>query len=428
MNIGETILNRYEIEDLLMEGGQARLAKALDKQTNCIVVIKQLSAFPKDPNYNEECARFQRAAQIRISHPNVVDPLDYHEEKGDHYIVMPFIEGDTLDNYIFKRGGRLPFHEALQIITEIASGLSAIHQQGIVDRDLKPSNIIVDPDNHPHIIDLGICKNTNEKTITKGSGLMGSLLWMSPEQVLYPGSEDFRSDIYSLGAIFYFMLTGSPPIRGNDAQSIILSICQYVPPSPRQLDPSIPVHVDEACMRLLAKEREARFQTVEAFVQVITGGPRSVAGPACISCGLAIQAGSNYCQNCGAQIDSLKDQTAKCFACGAQSGEGPQCPGCGRSFSHSDHRLTFSKGTLTGMTFRIPEGIFQIGRNELSPRDHMISRRHLNVACVDGSVAFEDSGSTNKTLVAGQIADHQIMLITNCEVCIAGNTGTYSHK
>ena len=202
MNIGEAILNRYKIEDLLMEGGQARLAKALDEQTNCAVVIKQLSAYPDDPHYNEERARFQRAAQIRIGHPNVVDPLEYREEGGEHYIIMPFIDGVTLENYVFKCGGKLTVDEKIRIIIELADGLAAIHRKGIVDRDLKPSNIIVDPDNHVHIIDLGICKNTNEKTITKGSGLMGTLLWMSPEQVLYPRSEDFRSDIYSLGAIF----------------------------------------------------------------------------------------------------------------------------------------------------------------------------------------------------------------------------------
>lgn len=429
MQIGQFVLGRYEIIDLISEGGQASIAKAQDKNTNSIIVVKHLIAYPGQSNYDEELSRFQRAAQIRIGHPNVVDPIDYGEEDGEHYMIMPFIEGITLENHLISHGGKLSVDQAVSIIAEVASGLGAIHRKSIVHRDMKPLNIIMGTDGHPYIIDLGICRKANEQTITKGPGLIGSLQWLSPEQVANPGTEDHRSDLYSLAAIFYFMLTGSTPVQGTDPGSIVLSICQHIPPSPRQLNPLVPEHIDQACMRLLAKQPEARFQTAEEFIQAINSTAQTPgAGCFCTSCGSEIQPGSRYCPNCGALVNSDQNQPAWCFACGTQVGEAAVCANCGRPFSHSDHRLSFSTGTLTGMSFRIPEGIFSVGRDELSPRDYHISRQHLSVACLNGTVLVQDAGSANKTYIAGRLADHPIPLTPNQELCIAGNTATYNHN
>jgi serine/threonine protein kinase len=429
LRIGEAVLGRYQIDDLLSEGGQASVAKGLDTQTGNEVVIKQLIASPGQNHYKEELARFKRAAQIRICHRNVVDPIDSGQENNNWYMIMPFIEGITLDKYLITQGGKLASDQAVSIITEIAQGIGAIHQKGIVHRDLKPENIIIDHNGDPYILDLGICRNTNEKTITTNAGLLGSLIWMSPEQAANPGSEDYRSDLYSLGGIFYLLLTGVPPVKGNDPASVILSICQTIPPSSRQLDPSVPSNIDYCCMKLLAKQKEQRFQTIDDFIATLNGIiPVAQRNSFCTSCGNQAQPDSKYCSNCGAAIGRTHNIVAKCIACGTQVGESPTCSGCGKAFSHSDHRLSFSTGSLTGIVFRIPEGIYYVGRNELSPRDYHISRKHLSIACSDGSVQVEDSGSANKTYIGSQLADHPILLTANQILCIAGNTATYNHK
>lgn len=429
MRLGQIILNRYEIIDLIAEGGQASIAKGIDRDTNNHVVIKQLSASPGQPHYDEELARFQRAARINIGHPNVIDPIDSGQEDGENYMIMVFIDGIILENHIRANGGKLSANEATTIIKAIASGLGAIHQDGIVHRDLKPENIIIHPDGNPYIIDLGICRDINRQTITKGDGFLGTLLWMSPEQVVNSGNEDLRTDLYSLGALFYFMLTGNLPVQGNDTGSIVISICQHMPPSPHQIDSSIPSHVDQACMKLLEKQPEHRFQTADDFIAALDGTiPIAQANCFCISCGLRTQPGIQYCQNCGAALNVSQSQSTLCLACGTPAEAVSVCPGCNRVFSNSDHHICFASGSLTGKSFRIPEGTFAVGRNELSPRDYHISRRHLLVVCSNGSVHIEDAGSANKTYVGTNLADHPILLTANEPLCIAGNMANYNHK
>lgn len=429
LQIGQVVLGRYEVVDFVGDGGEGTTVKALDHQTGNMVAIKQLAVCPDSTGYDEMVARFQRAAQISIGHPNVLDPIDYGEEDGEHYLVTPFVDAVNLEAFLRMHGPKLPVDQAVHIVMEIAKGLDAIHAKGIVHRDIKPPNIMVCQDGSILIIDFGICRNTKEKTITNGTKLHGSLYWMSREQAATPGTEDHRSDVYSLGAMFYFMLVGVLPVRGSDAASIILSICQYVPDSPRQLDPSIPLHIDHACMRALAKQREARFQSASEFIEALNAQiPYQQVNPYCPACGFLHEPSAIYCNNCGAPLNATKNQPARCLACGAETGQGRICSNCQRSFGHTDHRLAFNKGTVAGTTFRIPEGIYRVGRNELSPRDYHISRQHLSVACLNGSVFLEDTGSTNKTYIAGRPITNPTALLPGQEVCIAGNIATYTYS
>lgn len=209
------------------------------------------------------------------------------------------------------------------------------------------------------------------------------------------------------------MLTGTLPVRGTDAASIILSICQYIPDSPHLFDPSISLHISQACMRALAKQRELRFQSATEFIEALNQlTPAQQVNSFCTACGLQQEQNASFCYNCGAPLNSTMSQLVKCLACGAEAGQASICPNCHRSFSHSNHCLAFNKGTLTGTTFLIPEGIYTIGRNELSPRDFHISRQHLSIACLNGSVLLEDIGSTNKTYIAGRVSySHQAYIV-----------------
>ena len=425
MEIGELILGRYEIVDLLPNGGQASLAKATDRKTGQFVAVKRLSATPDQSNYREELARFQRAGRMRIGHPAVVDPIECAEEGGQWYIIMPYIEGVNLEQFVAQHGGRLLAEKAIPIIEGVAGGLEAIHRHGVVHRDLKPLNIVIDLQGLPHIVDLGICHKMGEATITKGSGLIGTLQWMSPEQVSKPGSEDERSDLYALGVIMYYSLTGISPVKGDEAGAIAVSICRDVPPEPRQVLGTIPAPLSQACMKLMAKRPEDRFQTAEAFLKVLKGQPSNVgAGGFCTSCGAPAEAGAKFCRYCGAEL-GVRPRPARCLACGGEAGEASTCPKCRRPFT-ADHRLLFGTGTLTGMTFRIPEGNYVVGRDALSERDLHISREHFRVQCLISSVFVEDAGSTNKTYVAGHPADQFMPLVAGLEFALAGNTATYT--
>ena len=426
MEIGQTILGRYSIDDLISEGGQARVAKGTDQNTGQAVAIKQLAASPGDPHHKVELDRFKLTGRLRIGHPNVVDPFDFGEEDDEWYLIMPFVDGMNLADHVARNGGTLPADLATSIAVDVAQGLAAAHALGVVHRDIKPHNIMVGTDTQARIVDFGICRMQGRKTLTTGPGLLGSLEYMSPEQAQNASIVDLRTDLYSLGAVWYFMLTGSPPVSGQTIESIAVSICQRVPPSPRQHDSLIPIRVDQACMRLLAKRPEGRFQSAEEFIQAVHGVPQPANGDFCFACGEPVATTYKYCHRCGVALQARPNEPARCLACGAMAGDAPVCPGCSRTFSHADHRLQFVSGSLTAAAFRIPEGHYVVGRQQLSARDCHISRRHFWVSCSDGSVVVQDAGSTNKTFVAGLPGDVPTQLVQGHELYVAGNTATYT--
>ena len=425
MQFGQ-IIRGHEVIDLIAEGGQFSVAKARCLKTGAVVAIKQLAAAPGQSNYDEELARFHRQAGLRFGHPNILDPIDSGQEDGEWYIIMPFVVGNSLASHVMAAGGRLLPDHAKKIALEVAGGLSAVHARGVVHRDIKPENIQVRPDGSAVLLDFGICRKVTEKTITRGAGLLGSPAFMSPEQTLNPSTVDHRSDLYSLGAVDYFMLTGFPPVRGNDVDAITRSIREDIPASPRTLDPSIPADLDSVCMTLLAKPPEHRLQTADQVIAALSGQGQPSAGVFCRSCGVQSAPNARYCGRCGAALGLAAAQGPRCMACGTTVGEAASCSHCHRPFSHANHRLSGRQGTMAGDAIRIPEGIFVVGRIELSSRDAHISRRHVLVACTNGVVHFQDSGSSNGTFVAGVRADTPIMLAPGQEIVIGGNVLVYT--
>ncbi len=427
--IGDVILGRYEIDDLLPEGGQASLATARDGTTGLRVVVRALAASLEASNYDQELARFDRAASLLIGHPNVIDPIDRGEEGGRHYMVLPYVEGPTLAQYVVRLGGRLDANEAELIVRQIAEGLSACHTKGVTHRDIKPENILIDDQRVIHIIDLGLCSLSYEATITQGNGFQGSLHWVAPEQIMDPRCGDHRIDLYALGAIYYYLLTGQLAAQGETPEAVMLSVCQWTPPTPRQLHPSIPEHADAVCMQLLAKDPRDRFQNADAVLKALDGKRDApTPGAVCRSCGARIAPGGGYCPRCGASLNHTGPQSVRCLACGRIVGQAAACPDCLRPFGARDHRLTFRAGPLTGETFRIPEGDYYVGRGALAPRDYHVSRRQLQLACANGTVSVRDLDSANATRVDGQVADRPCHLAPGAEIRFAGNIGIYTNQ
>ena len=276
-------------------------------------------------------------------------------------------------------------------------------------------------------MDLELCRNLQEATITQNAGMLGSLQWMSPEQATDATRVDIRSDLYSLGLILYFMLTGKPTIELTDIATMVLAILQQETPSPRQCDVSIPEWIDRVCMKLVAKRPEQRYQTATEVIQALEiGGASARATGVCTAYGTPLCPSSFYCPSCGAKQGVGTASSCYCLGCGSVAPDATSCPGCHRTFGVQGHRLVFENGPLAGHVFRIPEGIYPVGRQILCPRDRTLSRRHFHVSYLNGTVHIEDAGSAQNTYVDEQPANRPIALCSNQILRIASNRATYA--
>ena len=425
MKISELLLGRYKITDLLPSGAQGDLVKACDRTTGNVVVVKQLNTPASATHYSIDKARFDRAGRIRINHSNVVDPIEYIENGCERFIIMPFIEGVRLSAFIASHGGKLPLDKALPILLALADALAEMHAKGVVHRDLKPDNILIRPDGNPVVIDFGICRLVNNQTITQGDGLIGTLVWCPSEQIHDARLVDHRADLYALGALAYLMLTGRMPFAGDSTEAIVKSICLDTPASPSQLESSIPPHIDQTIMCLLAKVPEARFDSAQAVKQALNG--QLSAEAFCSFCGSPEVSGGAFCARCGSDLKPQGPQV-RCLACSHPIEQQAMCPSCQRSFGKTPHRRTFDFGAMAGFTLAVPEGTYTVGRGELLPRDHQISRKHVKITCLNGTVIMQDAGSANGTFVGDQPAVQPVQLMRGCRIRIADNIATYTQS
>jgi hypothetical protein len=315
----------------------------------------------------------------------------------------------------------------VHIAAELASALTVVHAQGVVHRDIKPANILIGADGQVRLVDFGIAHLLREPTITRGHGLLGTANYTAPEQAVNSTAVDGRADVYSLAAVTYFLLIGSPPFRGPSPDALLRAAAQDRPVPPRQLDPRIPEQVSNACLRGLAQQPAQRFQTAEDFRNALVDGAGHAAEAGfCPSCGTTAGPDAEYCAGCGAGLGLHIETAARCLACGASVGQLAACPACRRRFGRVDHRLLFSGGALAGHVFRVPEGEYVVGRTELLARDQHISRRQLRVVCANGSVQVQHAGGANTTFVAGRPAERLMPLQAGFELIIAGNNATYT--
>jgi len=270
--IGE-LIDHYRVLELIGRGAMGVVYKALDVNLDRTVAIKVMSAEVRnDPDFVE---RFRQEARVQaaLNHPNVALLFDYFVHDGAPVAVMEFIEGESLEELIRRRGA-LPAREAIPIFKQALRGVAAAHRAGIIHRDLKPANLMLTKDGIVKVMDFGIAKRQGVTGATKVSTSIGSPLYMAPEQIL-GRAVDCRTDVYGLGITLYELVSGYKPFnpRGKAEYLVLDAHVNDVPEPPTVYRFGIPQPIVDAVMRSLAKEPEARFQSADEFAQALPDVP-----------------------------------------------------------------------------------------------------------------------------------------------------------
>ena len=266
--VGKTLGNRYELLEEVGIGGMATVYKARCNLLNRFVAVKVLKdEFSKD---NEFVKRFRAEAQsaASLTHPNIVSVYDVGEEDGINYIVMEYLEGDTLKDFIEKHG-RLSSEITLKFASQIASALEAAHGAKIIHRDIKPQNIVLVNNNTiAKVTDFGIAKMSSKDTITSSASTIGSVHYFSPEHAKGCYTDE-KSDIYSLGVVMYEMVTGVLPFNADSPVTVALKQIQEVPTTPREIVPSVSNMLNNIIMKAMEKNTIDRYQTAAELLDDI---------------------------------------------------------------------------------------------------------------------------------------------------------------
>jgi eukaryotic-like serine/threonine-protein kinase len=252
---------RYEILDKLGEGAMGVVYRARDASLGRVVALKMLSA---DLGAEEELnQRFQREAEAigRLSHPNIVTVYDVGEASGQLYMAMELLEGDDLRSLIEKRAN-IALPDRVRILVQICAGIAYAHSRGVVHRDIKPANILVGSDGRVKILDFGLARVSARSTITRRGVILGTPDYMAPEQAMGKGV-DRRSDVFSSGAVFYEFLTLEKPFKGKTLHAVLYQIISDDPEPLLTLNPEIPVRLAAVVHRMLLKDAEERYGTME---------------------------------------------------------------------------------------------------------------------------------------------------------------------
>ncbi|WP_040204933.1 Stk1 family PASTA domain-containing Ser/Thr kinase [Neobacillus jeddahensis] len=261
MMIGKRLSDRYKILEMIGGGGMANVYLAHDMILDRDVAVKMLRLdFANDEEF---IRRFRREAQsaTSLAHPNIVNIFDVGEEGDLYYIVMEFIDGQTLKQYI-QQNSPLKVEDAIGIMRQLTSAISNAHQNHIIHRDIKPHNILVDHDGNVKITDFGIAMALSATSITQTNSVLGSVHYLSPEQAR-GGMATKKSDIYSLGIVMFELLTGRLPFSGESAVSIALKHLQSETPSVRRWNPTIPQSVENIVLKATAKDPFHRYKSVD---------------------------------------------------------------------------------------------------------------------------------------------------------------------
>jgi serine/threonine protein kinase len=265
--IGQSI-DRYHILEQLGEGGMAVVYKAYDTHLDCSVAVKVI--LPSYEHTDKFLKRFEREARAlaKLSHPNIVGVIDYGQRDGLPYLVMEYLPGGTLKQ---KLGQSMSWQEAARLIAPIARALAYAHQQGILHRDVKPSNILITQSGEPMLSDFGLAKILEAQEtvdLTGSMGVVGTPEYMAPEQIT--GNEvDRRADIYALGVVFYELVTGRTPYRADTPAAVMIKAATEALPRPTLFIPGLPGNVEQVILKAVEKDPGNRYQSMDEFAQVL---------------------------------------------------------------------------------------------------------------------------------------------------------------
>ncbi|NOR22597.1 MAG: protein kinase [Candidatus Aminicenantes bacterium] len=259
LTTGSVFAGRYQIIEVLGKGGMGKVYRAIDKKLNEEVALKLVK--PEIASDKKTLERFSNELKIarKIAHKNVGRMYELMEEKGTHFITMEYVPGEDLKSFI-KRAGPLSAGKTTFIAKQVCEGLAEAHELGVVHRDLKPQNIMIDKEGNSRIMDFGIARSLKAKGITAEGVIIGTPEYMSPEQV-DAKETDQRSDIYSLGVILYEMVTGRAPFEGDTPLSVAVKQKTETPEDPRKLNSQIPEDLSNVILRCMEKDKEKRYQS-----------------------------------------------------------------------------------------------------------------------------------------------------------------------
>jgi serine/threonine protein kinase len=396
--IGRVIKGRYKLIDERGRGSFATVYIARDLEDNRIYAVKVMHL--ELAGDGEMLARFQREANIllNLSDPHIVRIIDYGNDTNMNYIVMDYIDGQSLKYYMYDQGQMDPLR-ALGYARQIAEGLDTAYKQGVVHRDIKPQNILINSRDIVKIADFGLARGRDTITLTQSNVFMGTAYYISPEQAESGRSADTRSDLYSVATMLFEMLSGRPPYEGETAVDIVIKHMNEKIPSICRLRPGLPPEMDTFMQKALAKSPADRFATPRDFIVALEQLQERIQGMPPIE--QAIQPG-------GDQRKPGNEHAPK-------------------SVPPKEARLVVIS---SGHTIPLTGELMVVGRRdptlgiypEIDLADKTVGRRHAYLRNKQGTYTVEDLNALNKTRLNGvTLTPHEERILKDGDILRFGS-------